>query len=120
MWGVIMKIDNSISNELILDQIGQQIVNQRKGNGITQAGLAEKAGVSKRTIERLEAGKSIQMINYIKLLRVFGLTGKLNLPRSPKTTTHIAPVVKTKQPAPVEPPQHEERIKKSRSWGIDG
>lgn len=36
---------------------------------ITQAQFAEACGVSKRTVERLEAGESVQLVNLVRALR---------------------------------------------------
>lgn len=41
--------------------------------GITQADLAKEAGVSKRTVERIEAEASAQMSSVVRLLRVLDL-----------------------------------------------
>ena len=38
----------------------------------TQAQLAEQAGVSKGTVEHIERGDSVQVLNLIKVLRVYG------------------------------------------------
>ena len=39
----------------------------------TQAQLAEQAGVSKGTVEHIERGDSLQVLNLIKVLRVYGM-----------------------------------------------
>ena len=39
----------------------------------TQAQLAEQAGVSKGTVEHIERGDSVQVLNLIKILRVYGM-----------------------------------------------
>lgn len=39
----------------------------------TQAQLAEQAGVSKGTVEHIERGDSVQVLNLIKVLRVCGM-----------------------------------------------
>ena len=39
----------------------------------TQAQLAEQAGVSKGTVEHIERGDSVQVLNLIKVLRVYGM-----------------------------------------------
>ena len=37
---------------------------------LTQADLAEQAGIAKRTLERMEAGQSSQLTSVIRVLRV--------------------------------------------------
>lgn len=39
----------------------------------TQSQLAERAGVSKGTVEHIERGDSVQVLNLIKILRVYGM-----------------------------------------------
>ena len=46
---------------------------------LTQAGLAREAGISKRTLIRLEAGESTQLTTLVRVLRVLGLLANLNL-----------------------------------------
>lgn len=41
--------------------------------GLTQAKLVFEAGVSKKTVERLEAGAATQTLNLIRVLRVLDL-----------------------------------------------
>lgn len=55
---------------VILKAIGRCIADERLDNNMTQARLAEESGVSKRTIERLESGESVQLTNLIRVLRV--------------------------------------------------
>jgi transcriptional regulator with XRE-family HTH domain len=46
----------------------------RLGRNLTQAALAEQAGVSKRTVERLEAGAvATQFSGFVRVCRVLGL-----------------------------------------------
>jgi transcriptional regulator with XRE-family HTH domain len=41
--------------------------------GLTQADLAEQAGIGKRTLERLEAGESVQLTNFLQVMRMLRL-----------------------------------------------
>jgi transcriptional regulator with XRE-family HTH domain len=74
-----MKISELLSDEAILQAIGQRILQRRLELQMTQAVLAEEAGVAKRTVERIEAGASAQMSSMIRLLRVLGLLPGLDL-----------------------------------------
>ena len=51
-----MKIAKQASDEAILSELGGRLTRVRLEQNLTQAQLAEQAGVSKRTVERLEAG----------------------------------------------------------------
>jgi len=68
-----MKISELITDEAILAETGQRISRRRLDLQLTQADLAEQAGVSKRTVERIEAGASAQMLSLIRIFRVLGL-----------------------------------------------
>ena len=57
----------------ILKEIGARISQNRINFQLSQARLAEEAGVSKRTIERIESGQSTQMSSMIRVLRVLEL-----------------------------------------------
>ena len=58
--------------------LGQRMAQHRLAQNRTQAELASEAGVSKRTIERLEGGESTQLTNLIRLLRALGLLDNLD------------------------------------------
>ena len=70
---MIMKFDEAASDELVLVELGQRLTRLRLTEGLTQAQLAEQGGLAKRTLERMEAGKSTQLLTLIRVLRVLGL-----------------------------------------------
>jgi len=74
-----MAISRSLSDEAVLAEIGARIARHRLAQQLTQTSLAEQAGISKRTLERIEAGASVQMSSMIRVLRAIGLLPKLNL-----------------------------------------
>ena len=51
-----MKITKQATDEVILGELGGRLAKIRLDRNLTQAQLATQAGVSKRTVERLEAG----------------------------------------------------------------
>jgi transcriptional regulator with XRE-family HTH domain len=61
------------TDESALALLGRRMAAFRIRSNWTQAQLAEQAGVSKGTIERIERGDSVQVINLIKVLRVCGM-----------------------------------------------
>ncbi len=73
-----MKIERQMSDDIILEELGRRIVRRRLDFGFTQAELAEEAGISKRTVERIESGASAQVSTLIRLLRVLDLVDGLN------------------------------------------
>ncbi|MDA0681005.1 MAG: helix-turn-helix transcriptional regulator [Proteobacteria bacterium] len=65
--------DFSITDEVFLAAMGRSIARQRIDSGLTQSELAGQAGVSRSTVERLEAGRSTQTMSLVRILRVLGL-----------------------------------------------
>jgi DNA-binding XRE family transcriptional regulator len=56
-----MKISDLLTDDAILAELGTRVARCRLERQLTQADLAEQAGVSKRTVERIEAGASAQL-----------------------------------------------------------
>ena len=73
-----MEIKASFTNETALKELGTRLTSLRIERGWTQAALAEKSGIAKRTLERFESGGSIQLGTLIKLLRPLELIKPLN------------------------------------------
>ncbi|GMQ89303.1 MAG: helix-turn-helix domain-containing protein [Gammaproteobacteria bacterium] len=71
-----MKISKFLADEAVLAEIGERITRRRLDLELTQAAVAEQAGIAKRTLERVEAGHSAQLSSLIRILRVLdGLPG---------------------------------------------
>lgn len=68
-----MRIENQQTAEAVLEELGQRIARRRLDLRMTQANAAEQAGLGKRTVERIEAGKDANMTSFIRLLRVLEL-----------------------------------------------
>ena len=62
-----------LDDKAILSEIGVRISQYRINHQLSQARLADQAGVSKRTIERIEAGESAQMSSMIRVFRALDL-----------------------------------------------
>lgn len=65
-----MKITAELTDAAVLSELGSRIKGQRLEARLTQAELAEQAGVGKRTLERLEAGGSTELLTLVRVLRV--------------------------------------------------
>jgi len=72
-----MDISNLVPDDAVLAELGQRIAQRRIDAGLTQAALAEQAGVSKSTVERFEAGASTQLGNVVRILRALDLLANL-------------------------------------------
>jgi transcriptional regulator with XRE-family HTH domain len=74
-----MKISRQTAEPVVLQELGARLAGERLAQDLTQAQLAEQAGVSKRTVERLEAGAvATQLSTFLRVLRVLGLQDKLD------------------------------------------
>lgn len=72
-----MKIEGLLTDEAVLIELGGRLARRRIELGLAQAALAEQAGVSKRTVERIEAGAAAQTVTLIRILRVLDLLSRL-------------------------------------------
>jgi len=83
-----MRLTADLTDAAVLRELGARLERRRIDAGLTQAQLAEEAGVSKRTIERIEAGDSTDFRLLVRALRTLKLTEGLedlvpDLPQSP-------------------------------------
>ena len=70
---------NADAPEEILRLAGQRLAEQRLSMRITQAELAARAGISKRTVERLERGETgARMDAFIRICLTLGLADGFN------------------------------------------
>ncbi len=60
------------TDESALVLLGKRLAAFRIRNNWTQADLAQMAGVGKGTVERIERGESVQVLNLVKVLRACG------------------------------------------------
>ena len=69
-----MRITAELTDASILRELGARLTAARLEQNLTQAALAEQAGVSKRTVERLESGEvAAQLSAFIRVCRALGL-----------------------------------------------
>lgn len=74
-----MKIGLQLTDEGILRELGERLTGARLERNLTQAALAEQAGVSKRTVERLESGEvATQLSGFVRVCRALGLVERFD------------------------------------------
>jgi transcriptional regulator with XRE-family HTH domain len=83
-----MRITYDLTDTAVLSELGDRLGRCRIDAALTQAQLAEEAGISKRTVERVEAGHSIDFVMLLRVMRVlkrFEVLDQLipDLPQSP-------------------------------------
>ena len=84
-----MRKSSPLSDASVLAALGDRLARLRLERNLTQAQLAREAGVSKRTLIRLEHGESTQLTNLIRVLRGLGALGNLDALIPPTRTSPI-------------------------------
>jgi transcriptional regulator with XRE-family HTH domain len=64
-----MRVEAELADTAIAQILGERIERHRIEAGLTQAELAERAGIGKRTLERIEAGRGAELVTLIRILR---------------------------------------------------
>lgn len=77
-----------LTDAAVLEVLGSRLERRRIEAQLTQAALAERAGIAKRTLERIEAGHGCELVTLLRLLRVLDLSDGVDalipeLPPSP-------------------------------------
>ena len=115
-----MNISKLLTDDAILAETGKRIARCRLDHQLTQADVAEQAGVSKRTVERIEAGASAQMSTIIRILRILDLLPGLdNLVPEPGPRPMELLKLKGKVRQRASSNQRSDRTGKKWSWGDD-
>ncbi len=73
-----MNFQHGISDDAALKELGLRIAQYRLNRNLTQSVLAEEAGVSLRTLHRVEHGESTHLTNMIRILRALHLLENLD------------------------------------------
>jgi transcriptional regulator with XRE-family HTH domain len=74
-----MKIESLNTDAVVLGVLGDRLAHTRLERNISQAELAAEAGVSKSTIERLEAGQDVRLASLTRILRALGMLERLDV-----------------------------------------
>jgi transcriptional regulator with XRE-family HTH domain len=73
-----MKISRELSDEAVLREIGSRLATVRLAQNLTQAALADEAGLSKRTVERLESGEvAARLSGLVRVCRALDMVDRL-------------------------------------------
>jgi putative transcriptional regulator len=73
-----MKIEANSTDKVVLGELGERLARTRLERNLSQQQMADEAGVSKRTVERLEAGEPVKSNSLIRVLRALGLLEALD------------------------------------------
>ncbi len=82
-----MKLTRELTDSAVLEELGGRLARARIDANLPQAHLAGEAGVGKRTIERLEAGRGTDVRVLVRVLRALGLMEGLEslIPAAPQS-----------------------------------
>ncbi|AUM11031.1 helix-turn-helix domain-containing protein [Ketobacter alkanivorans] len=116
-----------LSNQKVLEWLGERFRATRLSQNITMVDLAEKAGITERTLYNLENGtKSVGLLNVVAVLRALGKLEELDqfLPAPPPRAEALVQIeklqAKTRQRASRSGQStHEGSNKKPWTWGDD-
>jgi len=73
-----MKITKEITDAVLVRELGARLARTRLERNLTQAQLAREAGVSKRTLERIESGAvAAQLSAFLRVCRALDLLERL-------------------------------------------
>ncbi|HKH78614.1 MAG TPA: helix-turn-helix transcriptional regulator, partial [Solirubrobacteraceae bacterium] len=73
-----MKIENDLTDESVLSELGARLERVRLERNLTQRELAARAGVAYKAIQRIEAGESVKLTSLIRVLRGLELLDALD------------------------------------------
>lgn len=74
-----MRITGQLTDAAILRELGSRLAATRLARNLTQAALAEEAGVSKRTVERLESGEvAARLSGLVRVCRALDMVERLD------------------------------------------
>lgn len=74
-----MKIYGTENNIFIMSELGNRIKDLRISLDMTQKELAQKAGISPKTMERIENGENVKIENLLNVFRVMNILQNLDI-----------------------------------------
>jgi transcriptional regulator with XRE-family HTH domain len=73
-----MKVNSYLTDEAVLSELGARLERTRLERNLTQRELGEEAGVERKVVQRIEAGESVKLASFIRVLRALGLLDALD------------------------------------------
>jgi transcriptional regulator with XRE-family HTH domain len=113
-----MSIEIWMSDQAVLKEVGVRLGRRRVELELTQAELAQEAGVAKRTVERVEAGASTQTATLIRILRTLHLLESLDaaIPAGGPRPMDLLKL-KGKERRRASPKKRQKEVGEEWSWG---
>jgi transcriptional regulator with XRE-family HTH domain len=110
-----MKFQDLHHDEAVLAEFGRRVTQLRIDRGMTQAELSQKAGVGKRTLERLEAGETTQTRTLFRIFRELEMLAKLEI-LLPEPTTRPSYAVKEDGQLPQRAAKRRPKTGNAEAW----
>ncbi|MBX2973900.1 MAG: helix-turn-helix domain-containing protein [Flavobacteriales bacterium] len=80
-----------LTDQEVLEKLGAEVRRMRLERNLAQSVVAERAGVDRTTVVKIEAGKASNMLNLIQVLRAIGRLDVLdNFHEEPRLTPMMA------------------------------
>ncbi len=73
-----MNMERFGSDRAILEELGRRLRDARLERNLSQTRVAEDAGIGRFTLQRMEAGESSSLINFVRVLRALDLLDGLD------------------------------------------
>jgi putative transcriptional regulator len=67
-----MHIKQQLTDGAVLHELGDRLSHLRLQRNLTQAQLADEAGLDRKAVLRIEAGEPVQLITLVRVLRALG------------------------------------------------
>jgi transcriptional regulator with XRE-family HTH domain len=110
-----MKFQDLHHDEAVLAEFGRRMAQLRIDRGMTQAELSQKAGVGKRTLERLEAGETTQTRTLFRIFRELDMLAKLEI-LLPEPTTRPSHAIKEDGQLPKRASKRKPKTGNAEAW----
>jgi transcriptional regulator with XRE-family HTH domain len=82
----------------LTDELGARVRRERLRRNLSQQTLAERAGVSRLTVTRMEAGSPVTLPSFLSVLVALGRAGDLNAVLAPMEAQTLEQFVGESQP----------------------
>ena len=111
-----MEIDELMADGAVLAEVGKRLAQYRIKQNRSQKELATEAGISKRTLERLEAGQPSQLLTFVRVLRALDMMNLLEaaIPEPGPRPTDLLKLGRDRQRASS---KRKERVEEPWQWG---
>ena len=69
---------SSMGDTAVLKELGERVRRHRLNLNVTQKDLAEKAGVARSVVQKIEQGETCMLDGWLRVLRSLGVLDQLN------------------------------------------